>query len=182
LHVQRILIALVSTSFLAACGGGDASVKATKRAQAAIATMKMKLRQRLQAAMANGPAHAVEVCANEAQTIRKQVAEETGVTLGRASLRLRTEADAAPDWVAEWLKQQGERKVEGVAGFVTAEGDVARVLEPIGLEPACVNCHGAAETLGAEVKAALAKRYPTDAAVGYQAGDLRGAFWAELRY
>ena len=180
--MQRTAIAVVTSAFMAACGGGDASVKATKRAQAAIATMKMKLRQRLQAAMANGPAHAVEVCANEAQTIRAQVAEETGVTLGRASLRLRTEADAAPPWVAEWLQQQGERKVEGVAGFVSAEAGVARVLEPIGLEPVCVTCHGAADQLGGEVRAALAKRYPTDAAVGYQAGDLRGAFWAELRY
>lgn len=165
-----------------ACGGGDEAVKAGKRAQAAIATLKMKLKQRLQAAMADGPVQAVKVCADEAQTIRKQVADETGVTLGRASLRLRTEADKGPDWVEAWLKEQGERKREGVAGFVTTEGGVARIIEPIGLEPGCLVCHGARENLGRDVADALAKRYPADAAVGYEAGDLRGAFWAEVRY
>jgi hypothetical protein len=41
-------------------------------------------------------------------------------------------------------------------------------------------CHGPEEALQPEVRAALDQRYPEDRATGYAAGDLRGAFWAEV--
>ncbi len=166
----------------AACAGDSPGEKAEKRAHAAIATLKMRLKQRLQGAMAEGPVKALSVCADEAQAIRATIQHDTGVSLGRASLRLRTPADAAPPWVQSWLEAQGERKREGVNGLVTHEGNTVRVLEPIGLEPLCVTCHGPREQLGKELREVLEARYPGDAAVGYAPGDLRGAFWAELAY
>jgi len=180
--VAAITLALGVSGAAVGCGGGSEDAKAVKRAKAAIATLQMKLKQRLQGAMADGPVAAVKVCADEAQEIRAQVAAETGVTLGRASLRLRNAADAAPDWVQGWLKAQGERPFQGVEGIATAEGGLARVLEPIELGPMCVSCHGQADLIGADIRAVLDSRYPHDAAVGYAPGDLRGAFWAELPY
>lgn len=167
-----------------ACASGDPEVNSIASAKAAIGTLKLQLRQRLQMAMAEGPARGLEVCAVEAQAIRAKVSHESGVALGRSSLRLRTPADAAPDWVKAWLDEQGERKVAGVKGFSrvddTPGGRVARVLEPIGIERGCLVCHGPAEGLAPAVKDALGARYPSDAAIGYAEGDLRGAFWAEL--
>jgi len=179
---RAVALAIAASFAVGACGGVDETYRATKKTQAAIATLKLKLKQRLQAAMAEGPEKAVEVCANEAQAIRQQVASDTGVTLGRASLRLRTPADAAPDWVQAWLEQQGERKVEGLAGLEVIEAHRVRVLVPIGVDGMCVSCHGDEDSLAPDVLKAIKTRYPGDKAFGYAAGDLRGAFWAELTY
>jgi hypothetical protein len=88
-----------------------------------------RLRAELQGAMQRGgPVAAVDVCATRAQAIRAEVAREHGVRIGRSSLRLRSEADAAPDWVAAWLRAQGERPAAGVAGLRTAEGGARQAL------------------------------------------------------
>ena len=39
----------------------------------------------------------------------------------------------------------------------------------------CQTCHGPADSLSPELKAALAKDYPHDQATGYVAGEIRGA-------
>ncbi len=51
---------------------------------------------------------------------------------------------------------------------------------PIPVEGPCLTCHGARESLAPELRQALARRYPEDAAVGYAVGDLRGLVWAEV--
>lgn len=144
-----------------------------------------RLKQRLTEAMTQGgPAKAIEVCATEAQQIAAKVKEETGAKVGRASLRLRNPADAGPDWVEAWLKEQGERKAEGAPGVRavvdTPEGKRARVIKPIAVEPLCAGCHGDPAQIAPEVKAVLEQKYPGDKATGYGVGDLRGALWAEV--
>jgi hypothetical protein len=186
----RAMIALLVVT-MAGCGELTPEEKAERRARGAIATLRMRLGQRLQAALVEGGEAAVEVCANEAASLRDGVEQETGVRLGRASLRRRNPEPPAPAWVTGWLEAQGERPVEGVAGVAEASGGVARVLEPIGVAPLCLTCHGgrpgdapragvAAMDMG--VSGALARRYPADVATGYAVGDLRGAFWAEADY
>jgi hypothetical protein len=176
-----------------AVGAATTAVEAAKpaevdarlaKAEAAAKLLGGRLKARLTEAMTQGgPVAAVGVCADEAPAIRAAVAAETGVTVGRASLRLRSPADAGPAWVTAWLTAQGERPAAGVVGVseVVEDGgaSVARRLLPIAVEAPCLACHGA--TLAPEVKAALAARYPADAATGYALGDLRGALWAEAR-
>ncbi len=184
--VMRPLLVVLATAVAAGagCASSDPGVNGLASAKAAIGTLKMQLKQKLQMAMAEGPDKALEVCAVEAQAIRAKISHSSGVALGRSSLRLRTPADAAPDWVQAWLDEQGERKVEGVVGISrvdeTPTGRVARVLEPIGIDKGCLGCHGPADAIKPGVRDLLAKRYPTDAAIGYAEGDLRGALWAEL--
>jgi hypothetical protein len=184
LKLSTVLAALAVSASGPGCASSDPGVNALATAKAAIGTLKLQLRQRLQLAMADkGPAHALDVCAGEAQAIRAKIAHESQTNLGRSSLRLRTPADRAPDWVQAWLDEQGEKKAAGVQGFSrideTPSGRFARVLEPIAIEKGCIPCHGAAETLGPGVKDALSARYPGDSAIGYAEGDLRGAIWAE---
>jgi hypothetical protein len=155
----------------------DALLTRTESAATRLATT---LRGRLVATLqAQGPVAAVEVCAREAPELIATVRRETGVTVGRSSLRLRSPADTPPPWVEEWLRAQGERRAEGVTGVREVRGERARVLRPIAVEGPCVLCHGAPETIPEGVRAALAARYPGDRATGYQVGDLRGALWAE---
>ena len=155
------------------------------KADEALTQLGGNLRSKLMAALqAGGPAAAVEVCSQVAPGMANEVREQTGVAVGRASLRQRSPAIAAPDWVAAWLALQGEREAEGVQPLHRVDmgegGPVARVITPITVAAPCLACHGPAEGIDPSVRAVLAERYPDDAATGYQEGDLRGAMWAEV--
>lgn len=158
----------------------DEEALALTRANAAADQLATALRARLRAAMAEGgPPGAVEVCSQEAPSIAATAARETGARVGRSSLRLRNPSNAAPSWVASWLREQGERSAAGVEGFARIEDGHARVVRPIVVEAPCLSCHGSRETIAPEVVSSLDARYPDDRATGYAAGDLRGALWAE---
>jgi cytochrome c553 len=131
----------------------------------------------------DGPAATVPFCQQLAPQAAAQVEAQTGVRVGRSSLRLRNPANAAPDWVQVLLAEHGERPVAGVAPYTavvdTPSGQVGRVALPIAVEGACLACHGAPDALAPGVREALAAGYPQDRATGYAAGDLRGLLWAE---
>jgi len=154
------------------------------RADAAAKKLGGALKARLVEAMGQGgPPSAVRVCADEAPSIAARVRGETGVSVGRASLRPRSPGNVPPEWVGAWLSAQGERKAEGLTGTSTvvdtATGRVARVLKPIAIEALCLACHGDPASIAPEVSAVLKTTYPADRALGYALGDLRGALWAE---
>jgi hypothetical protein len=162
-----------------------AQAAALQRAGAAAMELARSLRQRLVAAMAQGGAvGAVEVCAREARDIAAAVAARSGVRVGRASLRLRNPANAAPAWVGTWLAAQGEGPAARATSLSRIEagpaGPLARVIKPIAVEGLCVTCHGPRESIDPRVAEALRRSYPQDRAVGYRPGDLRGALWAEV--
>ncbi len=157
-----------------------ASRAALQRANAAATSFATTLRGRLSAAMAEGgAARAVEVCGAQAPALAQEAERVHGVRLGRASLRMRSAAEAPP-WVRAWLEAQGERSAAGLAPRAWIEGgSTARVLRPITVEPLCLTCHGEASSLDPALSAALRARYPFDRATGYRTGDLRGALWVE---
>ena len=122
-----------------------------------------------------GPAGAIDVCRTQAPRIAAEVAQETGVRIGRTGVRLRNPANTAPAWAAPLLETkptspQASRSSDGTLG----------VILPIRLASMCITCHGPADTLTEDVRAALAKHYPTDQATGFHDGDLRGWFWIEV--
>lgn len=163
---------------------GEPDADALARAEAAATALVTTLKERVQAAMAEGgPAAAVAVCAGEAPAIAARVSAETGVRVGRSSSRLRNPDNAPPPWVADWLAAQGDRPASTAAGLArvdpTPDGRVARVVKPIAVQAPCLVCHGDPATLAPDVRAALAERYAADRATGYREGDLRGAVWAE---
>jgi hypothetical protein len=157
--------------------------KALERARGAAKKLGKTLKERLLSAMADGGAEgAVQMCSTEAQKLTAGVTEQSGVQVGRSSLRLRNPENEGPAWVMKWLRAQGERKAEGVTGFArvvdTGQGARARVLKPLAVQGPCLNCHGPRETLPEGVRKVLSEQYPEDEAVGYALGDLRGALWA----
>ena len=44
------------------------------------------------------------------------------------------------------------------------------------MAPQCLACHGPRESQSPELRTALERDYPHDAATGYAVGELRGAF------
>ncbi len=165
-----------------------AEAEALDRAQGGIQRAGKALKGRLQDAMAQGgPVSAVSVCADEATGLTALASGRDKVRVGRASLKPRNPRNTGPDWVQAWLaeaQQQADQGVElsAIAGLSevvqTPEGPEAHVIKPIGTEGLCLSCHGSPEQIPGEVQAVLAERYPDDKATGYEAGQLRGAFWA----
>ena len=145
------------------------------------------LSSRLQAQVASsGPAGAVEYCSLNALSLVDSIALANRAVVKRTSLSIRAPHDA-PDgeelaqlqaydkaWKAgeELLPVVGTRGVDSVAFYAP--------IMIIG--PLCLKCHGGTDNgLDSSAFAAIQHRYPSDRAVGYSLGDLRGMWsirWA----
>lgn len=151
-----------------------------EKALAAFAQFEKSLKGKLTAAIEEGgPVSAIEVCHKEAPVIAETISQEVGFPLGRASHKRRNPENGGPDWLAPYLEKNRDKPVKeaAVETFDLPEGKVG-VARPIGIKPLCLTCHGDSSAQSAELQEALKKLYPEDEAVGFQAGDFRGAFWA----
>lgn len=154
---------------------------AIERAQESGRAFQKALQARLgQALSQGGPPAAIEVCATDAPRIAAESGAAARVKLGRTSDRLRSGANAPPEWTKGSLQAAAGRKGVDVKPLAVDLGDHVGVLLPITIAPACLGCHGPAASLQPKVKGALAARYPADRAVGYQDGDFRGFLWVEV--
>ena len=72
------------------------------------------------------------------------------------------------------------RQIKNVDGFVVDLGERVGVLRPIAERPMCAGCHGPIDKISPGVLQVLADRYPTDRAVGFREGEIRGWFWVEM--
>ena len=54
-------------------------------------------------------------------------------------------------------------------------GRYFRYMKAIPVQPLCLACHGAPDSIAGEVKERIAEEYPHDRAVGYSPGQIRGA-------
>lgn len=154
---------------------------AVARGDAAIFDLQRRLAGRLAAALEEGgPAAAVTVCRDEAPRLTAEVASEHGVSLGRASDKLRSARNAAPPWARGLVEASAGRAAEDVRPVAVDLGDRIGLMRPIVVAQACTRCHGAREDIAPEVTERLAREYPDDRAVGYDAGDHRGFFWVEV--
>lgn len=143
------------------------------------------LSENMQAAMkSGGPVSAIKTCSEVAPRIAGELSRAHGVKLSRVGTRVRNPMLGTPDaWEQTVLAQFQQKLSEGVAmdQLVHAEivyepgGKYFRFMKAIGVQPACLQCHGGDKDIPAEVKAMLKEQYPHDRATGYQAGELRGA-------
>lgn len=136
------------------------------------------LRGRLALAMGNGPEKAIEVCRSEAPALAAQLSRESGAQLRRTSTRVRNPANAPDAWEASAMREMARRIAAGepasqVEVHAVVDGR-RRYAKAIVMEPMCGMCHG--ERLAPAVEAAVRASYPVDAATGFKAGELRGAF------
>jgi hypothetical protein len=127
-----------------------------------------------------GPLSAVAFCADSAQMRTARHAQE-GVYVRRVSLKVRNPANT-PDAVERvTLQTLASRYASGQLPTELVEvrggGNDRRLhyLRPIIIQEKCLSCHGDPAQIVPAVKQFVAAWYPSDAAVGYRAGDLRGA-------
>ncbi len=135
---------------------------------------KRELQQALRVGLARGPVEAISACRVQAPRIA-QARSQGGILLGRTSHRLRSPANAAPEWVSPILEAYVSSPSDRSPRTVPLPEGRAGYVEPILTQPLCLVCHG--ETLAPEVAERITELYPQDEAVGFQVGDLRGVFW-----
>lgn len=157
------------------------SPEAVQRARAAANELGQELLTKLFAALdSGGPSRAVTYCADSAQAWTARHAGE-GVYLRRVSLLVRNPANR-PDSTEERqlrlldslhragsLPREVIRSTRGPGGERQVE-----YVRPILVQERCLACHGARDRLAPGVSEIVSRRYPSDQATGYQAGDLRG--------
>lgn len=138
---------------------------------------------KLQAAIKEGgPVAAIEVCNVEAPDIARSAGNKHGVKVRRVSDRVRNpnnKPDAQDGRVlsefANALKEGEDDKLEKLVHLNDKD---RRYYKAIQVQPLCLTCHG--PDLAPAVTEVIKRRYPNDEAVGYELGDLRGAFVVEL--
>jgi hypothetical protein len=123
---------------------------------------------------AGDAAEAINVCREKAPTVAAHVSEQFGVKIGRTSHKLRNPANVAPAWAETYVKDQ----VDDPTYLAGPNGEMGALL-PIHLKADCQMCHGPAEMIDDDIRAAIAENYPDDQAIGFAEGDLRGWFWVE---
>jgi hypothetical protein len=154
---------------------------AVDRAGRALQALQAGLLTRLRQAMEQGgPRKAIDVCRNEAQVISKRVSAEQGITIGRTSHRLRNPVTAPPAWARDIVEAAAGRQAADVEPQVIDLGNRYGVLRPIGTAETCTRCHGPSDAVRREIGDLLSQSYPSDQAVGFAVGDLRGWGWAEV--
>jgi hypothetical protein len=179
-------VALVAL-LLAACQQKKARVEPPPtgdvvRGKELVGQLKKNLRAALERELPNGAASALAACSSLAPALGASLAEN-GILVGRATRKPRNPKNAAEGWTADALTRFEKMKADGrdLTGATYArrlpDGRTAYA-EPIVIQDLCLACHGA--EVAPDVKAALAEKYPTDAATGYVVGDLRGLAWVEL--
>ena len=162
---------------------GDLAPYAQKAREASKA-MGAALQSKLKEAMAaGGPIAAVQVCNTVAPAIATEQSQAAQMTIRRTALKVRNPANA-PDALERKVMEDFAARIAAGSDPATLE-HVEEVNEdgrtrvryfkaiPTAKEP-CLACHGSA--VAGELKATIDKLYPGDAATGFAAGDLRGAF------
>jgi hypothetical protein len=131
----------------------------------------------------SGPEGAIEVCRDKAPQMARAASEETGWAIRRVSLNNRN-PKAVPDaWERAVLEDFDRRAAAGEAPGTLEKGELVteagqktyRYMKALPTAELCLGCHGAPASLSPAVRAKLAALYPQDKAVGYSAGQIRGA-------
>ncbi|WP_163935025.1 DUF3365 domain-containing protein [Paraferrimonas sp. SM1919] len=146
-----------------------------------------ELQGALAAAMkSGGPVAAVQACNHLAPSITDQYNRHGDWQIGRTSAKLRNPNNAPDPWQQKGLEYFEQQVANGAAPQSLVYSEVvekngrqhyrfmkAIIMPPLAKAP-CLQCHGA--KIAPEVQTKLTQLYPTDQAVGYQAGQVRGAF------
>jgi len=174
--IYRSLVSWVLASLILAVSTLSAQEPENVRGQQLLLPYKKALQETLRAGLSEGAVEAIAACQVQAPAIASAFSQE-GVVVGRASHRLRNPDNAAPDWVEPILAAYIANPADREPQSVRLPSDQLGYAEPIVLQPLCETCHGNA--IAEAVETRISELYPEDRAVGFNAGDLRGVFWAK---
>lgn len=153
-----------------------------------IADFQAALKQELTSALADGgPVAAISVCNVKAPTIADSFSNMAGIDIKRVSLRQRNPQYSPDSFEVETLERfhldnSPEPETYSKVVFDSGGVEIFRYMKEIKVGQLCLNCHGNPKNFPEPLKKALAEYYPHDRAVGYEAGESRGAFSVVVEY
>ncbi|MBT3309528.1 MAG: DUF3365 domain-containing protein [Gammaproteobacteria bacterium] len=179
-----IFAAAVFSPVTVVSAAADTSVN-VEESRALTKALFKKLKGTLVTAMKEGgPAKAIAACNLQAQPITNSMSSKrTGMNIKRTSLRLRNEKNAPDAWEIRVLEQFAARASAGedISHIEYHEvidqqkgQQLFRYMKAIPAQKPCMVCHG--ELIAPDVLRSIRKLYPLEQAIGFQPGDLRGAF------
>ena len=181
-YLISMLSALLAFALPTLSNGQDAN---TDESRAVAVQLMQQLAAELKKELSiNGPVAAMAVCQQIALENAQKISIAKGWRVTRISLKTRNPLLGTPDaWEQSSLMDFDRRAAAGEAldkleraEIVTEPaGRYFRYLKALPVQPLCLSCHGGAEQIADEVKAALKEKYPHDQAIGYSAGQVRGA-------
>lgn len=185
-HVKRLaIVSMLSVMFVSKVGAVQPSIEIQlQEARSMVKSMASSLKSVLKPALTSGgPVTAIEICKINAPDISAKLSTGSPWNIRRTSLKLRNPNNAPDAWEARVLAKFEQQKQQGAAvkklefsQVVTTNGEqYLRYMKaiPTAKKP-CLACHG--QSISKKVSQKLAQSYPNDKAVGYQVGDIRGAF------
>jgi len=170
----------------ALAAGSGANAQSLKNYEMEAEQTLQRLRQvmmlEMQTAMQGGVKQAIGVCRHLAPEIEDQIEKETGWQIRRIGLRVRNLKNQ-PDALERGIMMSFE--VRAMAGqgpemlrstsLLDRDGvQTVHFMQAIPTFDTCLACHG--KQIAPEVTTAINELYPQDQAVGYEVGDIRGAF------
>ncbi len=175
------LVVLLAAGILRATPPADPEL--LSRSRSAAQSLQRSLLRALSEALAEGGAlTAVTVCREKAPLLAEAASKENGVPVRRTALRVRNPANAPDAWEKAVLLDFEERVRKGEDPRTLERWEVRseegrtvfRYLKAIPTTEPCLRCHG--PSLEENLARRIRELYPEDRAVGFRAGELRGAF------
>lgn len=182
-------MAIAATSAIAQDDSMRKAVDESRRM--AIQVAKEHRNQLVKEMRLSGPLRSLVVCKYTCPEISAGPSRMTGWRIRAVSLRPRNPTHGSPD---EWermvlldferraTKGESAEGLEIAEATVQPEGRFLRYARAIPVEPMCLSCHGAPESLSEPVKSQLAIDYPHDEAVGYSTGQVYGILAIKRRF
>lgn len=131
-----------------------------------------------------GPVRAITVCKYSVPEITSTISRQTGMRVTRVALRPRNRALGEADVWEQRVLLDFENRVAKGEKADTLEyyeivdepaGRAFRYMKALPMSQPCLFCHGPSSQLSEGVRALLAIEYPSDKAVEYSIGQVRGA-------
>ena len=176
---STMMIASVYAAFSIISAPASADSEEVVAARSIVQKFQSSLKGELQAAIgAGGFINAVAVCNEKVPQIAEKLQIESGWNINRISLKPRNSANAPDSYFVGILKTFEDRKKSGedVMNLEWWENNDAAFtyVKAIPTGKLCVACHGS--NIQPDLLAAIKALYPSDKAIGFKVGDLRGAF------
>ncbi len=131
-----------------------------------------------------GIKEAINYCNLNALPITDSLSHSSHALIKRTSIKTRNPANIPDSVESIILKTYHEQIIKGdsIKPMVRLiDPDTVLFTSPIITMPLCLNCHGIpGETIHEDHYETIHKRYPSDQAINYQAGDLRGMWSIRL--
>lgn len=136
-----------------------------------------QLKSELVLGLKKGPKNAIDVCKKQAPKVAAKVSTDK-VKVGRVSHKPRNSTNTTRGWMTASIQDYLSGKKNKGLTKVKIDESKTGYLMPIKTGPVCLTCHG--ENVAPELRKDILKSYPSDKALGFKAGEIRGFFFAEV--